>query len=95
VAAPKAKDVPLAGQGGEGACRRAEPESLPGKCPLPGCSEEVTCGAVVSSIFSVLSEVKSCKVNLEALKGRWGWVKGRSTKGSHLRCWRKTSYSTN
>lgn len=36
---------------------------------------------LVPSIFPVLSEVKSCKVNLEALRGRWGGVKGRSTRG--------------
>lgn len=36
---------------------------------------------LVPSIFPVLSEVKSCKVNLEALRGRWWGGKGKEHKG--------------
>ena len=62
AATEKAKDVSLSGQGGEAARCGAEPEGLPGKCPLPGCSKEVTCGALCRLFSQFYQKLRVAKL---------------------------------
>lgn len=73
---PKAKDVPT--QDTEGMWHTAASKMAPPRLLRRGHP-----WGHVPSIFTVLSEVKSYKVNSEALKGSRGEVKGTDAKGQY------------
>lgn len=70
AATQKAKDVSLSGDRGGAAHCGAGPESLPGKCPVPGCSKEVTCGTLCHLFSQFYQKLRAVKLIQKRSKGR-------------------------